>query len=193
MTDELVDIADFEVCTTPDWPSAPVPPALTANQMAAIAREMAMNVRGADVVLRAAGITKGQFENYVVVHPYYKRCYETFVVEWESALSTNKRIAIEAAAALEDTLPYLIARMQDDKEPLNQATETAKLFTKLAGAGETTGANAVGEKFSISIILGPETIHKTIEGSAVQAPVEVEAGNTAGRISLPNLTAREKT
>jgi hypothetical protein len=155
MTIPLVETGfeDAEVYERADLPSAPLHPNLTANQIAALAREKAMDVRTEEVVLRSAGITKGQFETFVIVNPLYKRAYETFVMEWESALSTNKRIAIEAAAALEDSLPYLGLRMIDDKEQLNQVVEAAKLFAKLAGAGEVKEGAPTGERFSISIVL----------------------------------------
>jgi len=156
---------DVEVYEQPDLSSMPLPIALSVNQMVAIAREMAMAIRADTTILRAAGITKGQFEEFIVGNPLYKRAFETFIMEWESALSTNKRIAIQAAAGLEDALPHLALRMTDDKEQLNQKVETAKLFAKLAGAGEIKEGAAVGERFSISIILGPDqqAITKTIE------------------------------
>ena len=177
--------ADIEVYEQPDMSSAPLHPDLTANQIAAIAREIAMAIRSEVTILRAAGITKAQFETFVAVNPLYKRAYETFVVEWESALSTNKRIAIEAAAGLEDALPHLALRMTDDKEQLNQKVETAKLFAKLAGAGEVKEGAAVGERVFISIITGPgqQAITKTIE-----ATPSVEAPST---ITIPDLTGRK--
>jgi hypothetical protein len=165
MTIPLVETGfeDAEVYERADLPSAPLHPNLTANQIAALAREKAMDIRTEAIVLRSAGITKGQFETFVAVNPLYKRAYETFVMEWESALSTNKRIAIEAAAALEDSLPYLALRMIDEKEPLGQVVEAAKHFAKLAGAGETKEGPTTGERFSISIILGAtETIAKDV-------------------------------
>ena len=176
---------DVELYKQPDLYSRPLPIALSVNQIAAIAREMAMAIRTEVTILRAAGITKAQFETFVAVNPLYKRAYETFVVEWESALSTNKRIAIEAAAGLEDALPHLALRMTDDKEQLNQKVETAKLFAKLAGAGEVKEGAAVGERISISIITGSDqqAITKTIE-----AVPSVEAPNT---ITIPDLTSRK--
>jgi hypothetical protein len=188
MTIPLVETGfeDAEVYERADLPSAPLHPNLTANQIAALAREKAMDVRTEEVVLRSAGITKGQFETFVIVNPLYKRAYETFVMEWESALSTNKRIAIEAAAALEDSLPYLGLRMIDDKEQLNQVVEAAKLFAKLAGAGEVKEGPAAGERYVINITTGSDqqTITKTIEA----VPVAQETAP----ISIPDLSAREK-
>ena len=187
MTIPLVETGfeDAEVYERADLPSAPLHPNLTANQIAALAREMAMDIRTEEIILRSAGITKGQFETFIAINPLYRRAYETFVMEWESALSTNKRIAIEAASALEDSLPHLALRMTDDKEQLNQVVEAAKLFAKLAGAGEVQAGPAAGERFSITIITGSDqqTVTKTIEAVASESlPVE------SGILSIPQRT-----
>ena len=136
----------------------PVQPDLTANQIAVIAREMAMNIRDPKFILDAVGITQEQFDTHIRPQVYYKRAYEAFVTEWESALTTNKRIALQSAAALEDALPKLASRMSKDAEALPAVVETAKLLAKLAGAGEQTRETAPGERFTITINLGADTL-----------------------------------
>jgi len=156
MTDYPVEtgFAELSVYEPVELPSVPVRPNLNANQIAIIAKEMAMAILDPQLIWRAAGINQAQFERFVQPTETYKRVYETYAIEWESALSTNKRIAIKAAAALEDALPDLARRMVDAHEPLNQATEVAKTFAKLAGAGEQAReGGSPGEKFTITINL----------------------------------------
>jgi hypothetical protein len=152
-------IENIPVYETPNLLSATVHPDLPVNKIALLAREMAMAIRDPETILRATGITQAQFDTFILTNDFYKRAYETFVLEWESALSTNKRIAIEAAASLEDALPDLSERMTDAKEPLNMAVETAKLFAKLAGAGEQNKEAGAGEqRFNIVINMGSQTV-----------------------------------
>ena len=160
----------------PETSSIPVHPDLDPNQIAMVAREMAMNIRPVGTILASAGISQAQFEKFILPTAFYKRAYETFVLEWESALSTNKRIALGAAAILEDSLPKLNARMVNDINPLSSVTETAKLFAKLAGAGETKEATP-GERFNITINMGGEKVHieETIGGLQIPKIIEGES------------------
>lgn len=151
-------LLDTPVYETDERSRPPVHPNLSLNQIAILAREMAMAIRDPAITLRAAGITLEQFEVFIMPNPLYKRAFEAFLLEWESALSTNKRIAIEAAAALEDTLPGLTRRMQDERNSLTSATEAAKLFAKLAGAGEQKQDGGIGRQFNIVIDLGGQTL-----------------------------------
>ena len=130
---------------------------LLPAQMAALAREMAIAIKDPSLILEAMGVTQAQFDAYVRPNAFYKRAYEAFVIEWESALSTNKRIALQSAAALEDVLPKLSARMSNDKEGLPAVTDTAKLLARLAGVGEAQRQTEAGERFTININLGADT------------------------------------
>jgi hypothetical protein len=126
-----------------------------SNQIAALAREMAMAIRQPPAILAQFAITQEEFEQIQTLD-YYKRCYESFVMEWESAGSTNRRIAIQSAAALEQALPGLAAQMIDSKQPATARNELAKTFAKLAGAGEQKREEASAEKFKIIINLGAD-------------------------------------
>lgn len=157
----------------PETPSAPVHPDLDANRLAVLAREMAMAIQPVEKILNAVGVSQAQFEKFILPNAFYKRAYQSFVLEWESALSTNKRIALGAAAILEDSLPKLNARMINDINPLSSVTETAKLFAKLAGAGETKEA-VQGERFTITINMGGEKVRIEETIGAVQIPHIIE-------------------
>jgi len=183
----------------PETPSAPVHPDLDANRLAVLAREMAMAIQPVEKILNAVGISQAQFEKFILPNAFYKRAYESFVLEWESALSTNKRIALGAAAILEDSLPKLNARMLNDINPLSSVTETAKLFAKLAGAGETKEA-VQGERFTITINMGGEKVHieetigglqipKIIEGESNTAPVQAISERESRAIEVQPLSS----
>jgi len=150
-------------------------PNLDDTKLVMIAREMAWAVRDPAITLAANNLTQDQFDAFVRPNRLYKRAYETFLIEWEAAGTTNKRIAVKASAALEDSLHVLAARMIDAKENLPAVIEAAKMFAKLAGAGEQTRETANGEKFTINIKIGndqlkfEETIGQTIRGPEIPA------------------------
>lgn len=157
---------------------------LNANQIVAFAREMAMQIKPIDKILEAYGYSEDQFKREIEPLPFYQQAFKSFVTEWESATSTNKRLAIKAAAALEEFLPDVARRMADDKEALSGVVATAQWLTKLAGAGEEKASPGQGEKFKIIINLGNEKleIHETKQVAA--SAVETEEGPS----SLPTLS-----
>lgn len=157
---------------------------LSSQQMAALAREMAIGIKDPRLVCESFGVTQAQFDAYVRPHAFYKKAFDAFVLEWESALSTNKRIALQSAAALEDGLPRLSARMANGAEGLPAVTEVAKLLAKLAGVGEEKRQVAEGERFTITINLGADTrkFEETIGGAPL---IDVSAGEDPGPQALP--------
>lgn len=165
--DEIVPtgLANVDL-TSADLVQEALHPNLSSQQITRLACQMAMDIQEPDTLFRAAGITADQFHKYIEPLPFYKRTYETFLVEWNSPMSTQKRIAIKSAVALEEALPDLAARMIDAEEPLNQVNEVAKSFARFAGVGESADRNAgSGERFTISINLGsPDT--KTLQINA---------------------------
>lgn len=164
----------------------PPAPDLDETKMAALAREMAWNIRAPADNLKTFGITQEQFDHFVLTNAFYKRAFEVFVLEWESAKSTNQRLAVKSAAALEDRMPEIAARMGDKKEALSGVIEAAKLFAKLAGAGEQKQDVAPGEKFTININLG-NTKLRYEESIGGQAPViDIEAARPVSPVrSIP--------
>jgi hypothetical protein len=78
--------------------------------------------------------------------------------------------------------------MINDINPLSSVTETAKLFAKLAGAGETKEA-VQGERFTITINMGGEKVHieETIGG--LQIPKIIEGESSAA--PLPAIGERD--
>jgi hypothetical protein len=129
---------------------------LTPSSLAALAREVAMDIKVLPDILKHYKLTEETYIDICKV-PFYKRALEVATIEWNSALSTHERLRIEAAASLEDALPGLSARMNNKDETLPAATEVGKLFAKIAGIGEPErGGAAATEKFTITINLGAD-------------------------------------
>ena len=87
--------------------------------------------------------------------------------EWNSALNTNERIKIKAAAAVEDWLTEAYVRLHDASENLPAKVELGKLLARIAGVGLANAelAGAAAERFHITINLGADarlTYDKTI-------------------------------
>jgi hypothetical protein len=130
-------------------------PEMTHGALASLAREVAMDIKTHDSILLMYKLSNAQYEYLKEHNDFFKAALHSCAIEWHSALTTPERIKIEAAAALEDAMPRLSARMVNIAEGLPGVTEVAKLFAKIAGVGEREqGQGAPGERFTISINLG---------------------------------------
>src|SRR5271165_422701 len=159
---------------------SPSAPELTINQLAAIAREIAINVREIPDILAKYDITAGQFSTHVYPNGYFQQLLKSYAAEWESITSTNKRLAFQAGAALEETLPAIALRMGSTREDLADVIGAAKFFTQLAGAGAGPGGTPAesGQRFSIQINIGDRTVSleasPNAPGQLEEHPVETE-------------------
>ena len=152
----MSDLSSQPVQNTPD-------PKLDSQKLTRLALELAKATFNPSEVLRAFNLTVAQFERYIAPNPFFKQAYDAAIIEWNSSTSTVKRIKTRSAAILEDSLPALSARLVDTGESLPAVVETAKLFAKLAGAGEENKTVGSSDRFSISINIGPKTIERVIE------------------------------
>ena len=147
-------------------------PKLTADQLAKLAIELASGTFKLGDVLQTFNITVAQFERHIETNPYFKQAYDAAVLEWNSAKSAVKRIKIKSATSLEQSLPTLHRRLNDNAETLPAVVETAKLLAKLAGAGEEAQKQASsGERFTISINIGSKKVEQTVEPVLDLTPV----------------------
>lgn len=132
----------------------PVPvEGLTIHRLAALAREVAYNIRPLDAILADFKITQEQYDSYLQMD-FYKSALEGAVIDWNKASSTEKRLQLQAQAGLEDGLPTLTARMTDKDSALPAAVEVGKLLTKIAGIGEPGKSADAKDRFVITINLG---------------------------------------
>ena len=143
--------------------------------LAKLAREIAMNIRPAAVILQDFGLTETAFYE-ITKNPFFQRARDQFALEWNSMLTTNERVKLISAYALEQALPRLTKRMMGD-EPLAAAADVAKLFSRNAGLGEARADGKSNERFQITINLGADkevydkaiAIEGTTERQAVAA------------------------
>lgn len=166
-------------------PAAPMPEGWTIHKVAALVRELAMNMYDVPVVLKKHGLSEAQYDT-IKDNEFFKRTLEAETIEWNRPQSTTRRLAIEAAIALEDALPAVAARLSKANEPLPGVVELAKLFAKMAGVGENANAPAQSEKFKITINLGADVAQfdkqrgmLTIESQSVQQKPEGEGAQPA--------------
>jgi hypothetical protein len=139
-------------------PPAVANPNLSASQMAALARELVTNIRDPILTYTEFGINEAQFKQHVKTNEFFKRVYESSVIEWESVKSVDQRISLKSRAILEDSLPVLGADITDAAHALPARVQAATLIAKLGGIGEDRREIAPGERFTITINLGADTV-----------------------------------
>lgn len=157
-----------------DDPTLPVPvKPLTHTQLAALAKEIAIDIRELDEILKDFHLTEANFIE-LSTNPSFRTMLDSALVEWNKAESTEQRIQFQAATALEDALPTLAARMSDKTETLTAAVDTAKLFAKLAKVDTDKTQFAAGEKFTININLGEDKKLTFVKDVTPQVPAIAE-------------------
>jgi len=121
-----------------------------------LAREIAMDIHPLEDILRDNGIDSYKWEN-IQANTRFRMLLETETSAWGSALNTQERLRLKSAAALEEWLPELFARMNDKDENLNSKVEAGKLVSRWAGVGGTGAQTTEGsERFSVTINLGAD-------------------------------------
>jgi hypothetical protein len=113
-----------------------------------------MDIKELPLILADFKLALDQYD-LIAAHPFYAAALDEARREWNSAMSTSDRIKVEAAATLEQALPFLGAKMIKKDESLDAQVKAGQLLAKLAGVGEGNGnAGAPGDKFTINIDLG---------------------------------------
>lgn len=134
-----------------------LPPDFTIHQIAALVRDVAVQLEDMPVILKKHGLSRQQYDS-LAGNQFFQNVLQEAVKNWHSPKSTKERVALGALLALEDALPRIAARMTAGREDLADVVETAKLFADLAGIGPKTAQQVqpTGEKFSININLGSD-------------------------------------
>lgn len=131
----------------------------TEDRLVILARELAMNIHEIPDILKRLNITDSQWEN-IQRDKRFQGYLEDAVITWQSALNGPERIKVKALAAVEDWLATAYGILHEDKHSLRDKTELAKLMSRLAGVGEKTPSELpVGEKISITINMGDQSVH----------------------------------
>ena len=129
------------------------PPALVA-----LARDVALDIQPLHAILKNHGFTQDQYDYLTQHNDFFKHTLAQQAVEWQSFKSTQDRLRVEAAAALEQVLPSIAQRIGSNTEKLTEVVEGAKLLASIAGVDSKSGATIGSrEGFSINIDLGGDT------------------------------------
>ena len=181
--DDLVEtgLAGLSVTEPVTPPAAPVPlPAVPApptrisrrfsiEEARALARAIAETLGPIDGVLADRNISK-EFYEELLRNPFYTEALARASEEWHSIKSTPQRVALKAAALIEDSMLVVGARLSSKVEPLEKVAQMTKVYADLAGMGKQQANNAPQERVTISIDFGADTkllVEKTIEASPI--------------------------
>ena len=129
---------------------------VTELKLLQLAREIAMDIRPLDEILKVHDINQVQWDA-IQANPRFRAYIESEAAAWHGTLNTHERVKLKAAAILEEWLPELSMRMHDRAENLIAKIEAGKLARDLAGFAKAgVGVEGSGEKFSVTINLGQD-------------------------------------
>ena len=159
----------------PPTPPATMPKGWTIHKVAELVRDLAVNMYDEPDILKKHGIDQQQYA-LLEKNEFFKQALRAAVLEWNSPQSTEKRLAMEAAIALEDAMPAMAARLSDKKEELVGLVALAKLFAEMARVtGNANRPSEARERFSISIHLGDDKQTIDIDAAPANPVPEVPA------------------
>jgi hypothetical protein len=165
-TDEITVAVTPAISSLPDFLAIP--------QLSKLAVDLARGLYSPERILLEYEITQEQLDA-LNANDFFKQMLLIASQEWHSLKSTNQRLALEAAVAVERMIPVISARVQNPNEPLPGAVQGFTAISKVAGLGEAKEKTAApGEKFTIQINLGDtsETFTKSRQTIEIQPQPE---------------------
>jgi hypothetical protein len=132
-----------------------VEPSFNDVTLLKLAREIAMDIRPIEDVIRTHGVNDDEWE-LICKLPIFQDYLRGAVAEWQSATNTGDRVRLKSLAFVEEALPEFFARAHDPKETLAAKTEVLKTIAKFAGVGGTVEGAVSGEKMVVTINLGAD-------------------------------------
>jgi hypothetical protein len=130
-------------------------PSFNDVTMLKLAREIAMDMRPLDEILKVHNVDREEWEHISGTQRFQGYLQES-VKEWNSATNTEERVKLKSLAFVEEALPEFFARAHDADESLNSKVEVLKTVAKFAGVGSSIDASIGGEKLSVTINLGED-------------------------------------
>ena len=159
----------------------PLPDGWTLNKVAGLVRDVAQNMYDLPTILKNHSLNEAQYQ-ILSNNEFFKKALEQFTLDWHSAANTHKRLALEAAIALEDALPMVAARAHKTTEPLGEVVALVKTLAEIAGSIGNKGTNQLqgpSDKFKIIINLGADTIQREASATPIQiSAVDERTGNS---------------
>ncbi len=145
--------------TGPQLPAVvPAVEGWTIHKVADLVRDLAMNLYDEPAILHKHRLTPADYDA-IKKNKYFQNALEQETLAWNSPQSATRRLALEAAMAVENALPTVAARMHNKNEPLSDVVALLKLLSELAGAIGSKAANLGGpsaSQFKITINLGAD-------------------------------------
>jgi hypothetical protein len=130
-------------------------------QMAALARELVMNIRNYKETFELFGIDENDYQQ-IEKNEYFRKVRDHIALEWNAMSSTDERIRLQHLAYLEKLSPVLARRAMLPDANLSASTDVAKIFMKGGGVGEAKAEKNTAERFVITINLGADSEGKEV-------------------------------
>jgi hypothetical protein len=130
-------------------------------QMAALARELVMNIRPYQETFKLFGIDENDYQQ-IEKNDYFRKVRDHITLEWNSSLSSEERLRFISLAYLEKLSPILTKRAMQPDANLAASTDVSKMLMKMAGIGEAKSEKNVAERFVITINLGADSEGKEV-------------------------------
>lgn len=168
-------------------PMVPIPDGWDLFKVAALVTDMAQNMYDRSYILAKHSLTEEQMK-FLEANEFYQRALEAEVLIWQGANSVQKRLALEAAIAIEANMPVLAARLGKTTEPLGEVVTLVKVLAEIAGlVGAKAQQNQAGsgQQFKIIFNINGEVTERTATPSF--APVQPFPEGTSQRQALSAL------
>ena len=147
------------------------PTDIFAINLAAIAREIAMDILPIDQIMKIHQLTDEEWVR-VQSSQQFKKMLSSMIAEWESAMNTKERLKAKAQSGLEMNLESLVLAMADEQTPLAQRVEAAKFLARL---GEVDGSSGnQGGGFMITLNIGTTTTTVDVTPKVIEGALSVD-------------------
>lgn len=145
-----------------------VPSGWTLPMVAGLVTDVAQNLYDEPYLLSKHKLTAQEYET-LKANEFFKRALEAETLVWQSTNSIQKRLALEAAIAVEAALPTVAARLSKGTEPLADVVSLLKVLSEIAGTigakAAVTAANT--DKFKIIINMGADVVAREATGNTI--------------------------
>lgn len=155
------------------------------HKVAALVTDVAQNMYDLPYLLKKHSLSPEQYA-FLQSNEFFKRALEAEVITWSGVGSIQKRLALEAAIAVEAAMPTVAARLSKNTEPLGEVVALLKVLAEIAGAVgvKAQAANqGSGERFKIIINMGAETTEITAAPSFAEVQPQPEGEGTRQALS----------
>lgn len=156
----------------PDYPVVPTH-VYSDIEIVKLAREIAMGIHPIEQILQNNSVSTQEFARIQRL-PRFISVLEAEIASWHSAINTNQRVRVKAAAMMEEWLPELYKRINDQKESLMHKVKAGELVARLGEMGLPPDKAAMGaqaDRVNITINLGNDTkldFQKTIPEKVIE-------------------------